>query len=121
MRLRQYDKKMEVFAVTEPEDTSAGFSRKPVPIAGGYPCHITDLSGTERLIYAREGLEVSHRLWCPVRDGQDGILTLTAAHWIQIDNTDYSVGMVRERGGRTKHYQAELLEIRRGDDSEMVR
>lgn len=117
MRVRQYDKKMEVFEITEEEDTSAGFSQDPVSIAGGYPCHITDLSGTERLIWAREGVVVSHRLWCPVRNGQGGVLTLTAAHWVQIDNTDYAVKFVRERGGRTKHYQAELLEIRRDDDS----
>lgn len=115
MRIRQYDKKMDVFDVEEPDDNSAGFSREPVPIAGGYPCHITDLGGTERLIYAREGVEVSHRMWCPVRDKQGGKLTLTEAHWFEVDNTQYAVKLVRERGGRMKHYQVEALEIRHGE------
>lgn len=110
MRERLFNKRMVVKAVQRTSDGLGGTAEAELSVGGYIPCRCEALRGTERLIYAREGVDVSHRLWC------GGNVALNAGRQVRIGDTNYDVQFVRERGGRTKHLEVDLLELRHDAD-----
>jgi SPP1 family predicted phage head-tail adaptor len=106
MRRRLYNKRMTVSTFRVVEDGMGGWSETGLPAGGIIPCRCEAISGAERQIWRQEGVDISHRLYCAADAG------LTAMQTVDIDGTEYDVRFVRERGGRTKHIEADLTERR---------
>lgn len=107
MRERLFNKRMTLSRPQNVEDGLGSWSETDLPTSGIVPCRCEAITGRERLIWRQEGVDVTHRLWCDVNMG------LTANQTVDIDGTKYDVQFVRERGGRTKHLEADLTELRK--------
>lgn len=107
MRARLFNKRMTISTPQNTEDAVGTWTETDLPASGIVPCRCEAITGRERLIWRQEGVDVTHRLWCNTHTG------LTADHTVSIDGTEYDVQFVRERGGRTKHLEADLTELRK--------
>jgi len=110
MRQRLFNKRMTVSTLQTTADGIGGAVTAGLPATGIVPCRCEAISGRERLIWRQEGVDISHRLYCA------GTINLNTARTVKVDDMEYDVLFVRERGGRTKHLEVDLLELRHGGD-----
>ena len=107
MRERLFNKRMTITAPQNVKDSVGTWTETDLPASGIVPCRCEAITGRERLIWRQEGVDVTHRLQCAAN------VTLNAGRKVDIDGTEYDVQFVRERGGRTKHLEADLTELRK--------
>jgi len=97
-------------AVTYNAYTSDAFGTATATSTSRYtalPCRLQPMSGNMRMMYARERVEVSHRLYWPA-----DYTAVAEQDIVTVDSVAYEVRFVRNPDLADSHYEADLRRLK---------